>query len=180
ESHLEWARREKPQARVIVVTESVFSMDGDRAPLREIVELKSRFQALLLLDEAHAVGVLGPGGCGLVAEEKLSADVQMGTLSKALGAAGGYICGSTSLIEWLTNRARSFIYSTAPPAAVAAAAIAAIDFLQTPEGENRRRALWKNIEVLHQLLASEPNRKPKSAIFALVIGQENDAITVSH
>ncbi len=177
ESHLEWARREKPQARVIVVTESVFSMDGDRAPLREIVELKSRFQALLLLDEAHAVGVLGASGCGLVAEEKLSADVQMGTLSKALGAAGGYICGSASLIEWLTNRARSFIYSTAPPAAVAAAAIAAIEFLQRPEGEDRRRALWKNIELLHQLLVSQTNRKPESAIFPFVIGQENDAMS---
>ena len=180
ESHLEWARREKPDARIIVVTESVFSMDGDRAPLREIVELKSRFQALLLLDEAHAVGVIGPNGCGLATEEKLSADIQMGTLSKALGAAGGYICGSTSLIEWLTNRARSFIYSTAPPAAVAAAAIAAIEFLQTPAGEQRRRALWKNIELLHQLLASEPNRKPQSAIFPFIIGQENDAVNFAH
>ena len=180
ESHLEWARQEKPDARIIVVTESVFSMDGDRAPLREIVELKSRFHALLLLDEAHAVGVIGPNGCGLAAEEKLSVDIQMGTLSKALGAAGGYICGSTSLIEWLTNRARSFIYSTAPPAAVATAAIAAIEFLQTPEGEERRRALWKNIELLHQLLTNEPNRKPESAIFPLIIGQENDAMNFAH
>jgi 8-amino-7-oxononanoate synthase len=180
ESHLEWARREKPDARIIVVTESVFSMDGDRAPLREIVELKSRFQAMLLLDEAHAVGVIGPNGCGLAAQEKLCADIQMGTLSKALGAAGGYICGSTPLIEWLTNRARSFIYSTAPPAAVAAAAIAAIEFLQTPAGEERRRALWKNIELLQQLLASEPNRKPESAIFPFIIGQENDAMNFAH
>jgi 7-keto-8-aminopelargonate synthetase-like enzyme len=180
ESHLEWARREKPDARIIIVTESVFSMDGDRAPLREIVELKSRFQALLLLDEAHAVGVIGPKGRGLATEEKLSADIQMGTLSKALGAAGGYICGSSSLIEWLTNRARSFIYSTAPPAAVAAAAIAAIEFLQTSEGEERRRALWRNIELLHQSLASETNRKPESAIFPFIIGQENDAMTFAH
>jgi 7-keto-8-aminopelargonate synthetase-like enzyme len=162
------------------VTESVFSMDGDRAPLREIVELKSRFQALLLLDEAHAVGVIGPNGCGLAAQENLSVDIQMGTLSKALGAAGGYICGSTSLIEWLTNRARSFIYSTAPPAAVATAAIAAIEFLQTPAGEERRRALWKNIELLHQLLATETNCKPESAIFPLIIGQENDAMNFAH
>jgi 8-amino-7-oxononanoate synthase len=101
----------------------------------------------------------------------------MGTLSKALGAAGGYICGSTSLIEWLTNRARSFIYSTAPPAAVAAAAIAAIEFLQRPEGEDRRRALWKNVELLHHLLVSETNRKPESAIFPFIIGQENDAMS---
>src|SRR5256714_11138436 len=180
ESHLEWARREKPDARIIIVTESVFSMDGDRARLREIVELKSRFQALLLLDEAHAVGVIGPKGCGLATEEKLSADIQMGTLSKALGAAGGYICGSASLIEWLTNRARSLVYSTAPPAAIAAAAIAAIEFLQTTEGENRRRALWKNIELLHQLLVSETNRKPESAIFPFLVGQENDAMNFSH
>ena len=171
---------EKPDARIIIVTESVFSMDGDRAPLREIVELKSRFQALLLLDEAHAVGVIGPKGCGLATEEKLSADIQMGTLSKALGAAGGYICGSSSLIEWLTNRARSFIYSTAPPAAVAAAAIAAIEFLQTSEGEERRRALWRNIELLHQSLANETNRKPESAIFPFIIGQENDAMNFAH
>ena len=180
ESHLEWARREKPEARIIIVTESVFSMDGDRAPLREIVELKTRFQALLLLDEAHAVGVIGPHGRGLAAEEKLSVDIQMGTLSKALGAAGGYICGATSLIEWLTNRARSLIYSTAPPAAIAAAAIAAIEFLQTSEGEERRSALWKNIDLLRQLLASKTHRKPESAIFPLVLGQENDAMNFAH
>ena len=95
-------------------------MDGDRAPLRELIELKKRFGALLLLDEAHAVGVIGANGRGLAAEEGLSddVDVQMGTLSKALGVSGGYICGSRSLIEWLINRARSFIYSTAPPPAV--------------------------------------------------------------
>src|SRR5437764_9735432 len=73
-----------------------------------------------------------------------------------------------------------FIYSTARPAAVAAAAIAAIEFLQTPAGEQRRRALWKNIELLHQLLASEPNRKPQSAIFPFIIGQENDAVNFAH
>ena len=179
ESHLEWAQREKPQARIVVVTESVFSMDGDRAPLREIVELKSRFQALLLLDEAHAVGVIGPCGCGLAAEENLPVDIQMGTLSKALGAAGGYICGSASLIEWLTNRARSFIYSTAPPAAIAAAAIAAIEFVQGPEGEKRRRALWKNIELLHQLLSTKSNHQPASAIFPFIVGQENDTINLA-
>src|SRR6266576_1420240 len=152
-------------------------MDGYRAPLREIVELKSRFQALLLLDEAHAVGVIGPNGCGLAAEEKLSADIQMGTLSKALGAAGGYICGSTPLIEWLTNRARSFIYSTAPPAAIAAAAIAAIEFLQSAEGEERRRTLWKNIALLYELLA--PDKAPASAIFPLILGDEQQAPDLS-
>src|SRR6266550_2434150 len=96
ESQLDWARRERPQARILIVTESIFSMDGDRAPLRELVELKRRFKALLLLDEAHAIGVIGPNGRGLAAEEKLGhdVDVQMGTLSKALGGRGCYISGS--------------------------------------------------------------------------------------
>src|SRR5207249_4406022 len=106
ESHLEWARREHPGRRVLIVTESVFSMDGDRAPLRELVQLKKQYGALLMLDEAHAVGVIGPHGRGLAAEENLSddVDVQMGTMSKALGASGGYICGSHDLIEWLIKR----------------------------------------------------------------------------
>src|SRR5881409_3452339 len=135
EDHLEWARREHAGKRILILTESVFSMDGDRAPLRELVELKSRFGALLMLDEAHAVGVIGPNGRGLAAAENLNedVDVQMGTLSKALGASGGYICGSRSLIEWLINRARSFIYSTAPPHGIVSAALAAVNFLASPE-----------------------------------------------
>src|ERR1035441_2108078 len=117
------SKREHPNSRIVIVTESVFSMDGDRVPLRELIELKKRFGALLLLDEAHAIGVIGPNGRGLAAEEGLNedVDVQMGTLSKALGGSGGYICGSRSLIEWLINRARSFIYSTASPPPIPAA-----------------------------------------------------------
>ena len=221
ESHLEWARRECPAGRVIIVTESIFSMDGDRAPLAAVVELKSRFNALLFLDEAHAVGVVGEHGRGLAAEQELSSDqalphtprslaerikirvapkprqaeksttaeikpnpladqvdIQMGTLSKALGCSGGYICGPATLIEWLINRARSFIYSTAPPAAIAAAAIAAIEFLQSAEGEERRRTLWKNIALLHELLA--PDKAPASAIFPLILGDEQQALDLSH
>jgi 8-amino-7-oxononanoate synthase len=156
ESHLEWARRRHPGRRVLIVTESVFSMDGDRAPLRELVELKKRFGALLMLDEAHAVGVIGRNGVGLAAEENVSEDVdiQMGTLSKALGASGGYICGSHTLIEWLINRARSFIYSTAPPPAIVAAALAAVDFLASPQGEQRRLLLWDRIKLLRECLLS--------------------------
>jgi len=149
ESHLEWARREHAGKRVLIVTESVFSMDGDRAPLRELVQLKKEFDALLMLDEAHVVGVIGPHGRGLAAAENLSddVDVQMGTMSKALGAMGGYICGSHDLIEWL-------IYSTAPPPAIAAAASAAIDFLSSQEGEERRLLLWKRIQLMEELLQS--------------------------
>ena len=165
-SLLQWARRARlsrrsvakadPGTRVLIMTESVFSMDGDRAPLRDLVELKKRFDTLLMLDEAHALGVIGTNGRGLAAEENVSdsVDVQMGTLSKALGASGGYICGSRSLIEWLINRARSFIYSTAPPPAIAAAATAALDFLASPEGEKRRLLLWERINLLRELLPS--------------------------
>lgn len=107
-----------------------------------------------MLDEAHAVGVIGPRG--RAAEENLSddVDVQMGTMSKALGASGGYICGSHDLIEWLINRARSFIYSTAPPPAIAAAALAAVNFLSSSEGEQRMLLLWEKINLMRQLLLS--------------------------
>jgi 8-amino-7-oxononanoate synthase len=208
ESHLEWARREYAGRRVLIVTESVFSMDGDRAPLREIVQLRRRFNALLMLDEAHAVGVIGPHGRGLAAEENLSddVDVQMGTLSKALGASGGYICGSHDLIEWLINRARSFIYSTAPPPAIAAAVLAAVNFLSSSEGEERRLLLSEKINLMRQLLLSldigrspssskrstlnsesvreqsaqrsTPNA-PTSAIFPLLVGDEQAALNLA-
>jgi 8-amino-7-oxononanoate synthase len=185
ESHLEWARREHPGRRVLVITESVFSMDGDHAPLRELVELKKRFGALLMLDEAHAIGVIGPNGRGLAAEENVSEeiDVQMGTLSKALGTSGGYICGPRTLIDWLINRARSFIYSTAPPPAIAAAALAAVNFLASPEGEERRLLLWERIRLMQQLLpraeAKGEDVAASSAIFPLIVGDEKAALDLA-
>ena len=104
------------RSRVLVVTESVFSMDGDQAPLREIVELKSKYGAWLMVDEAHATGLYGQKRRGLAEESGVQEqiEIQMGTLGKALGAAGGYICGSRLLVEYLINRARSLIFSTAP------------------------------------------------------------------
>ncbi len=185
ESHLEWARREHPGKRVLVITESVFSMDGDHAPLRQLVELKKRFGALLMLDEAHAIGVIGPNGRGLAAEENVSEeiDVQMGTLSKALGTSGGYICGPRTLIDWLINRARSFIYSTAPPPAIAAAALAAVNFLASPEGEERRLLLWERIRLMQQLLpragAKGEDVAASSAIFPLIVGDEKAALDLA-
>ncbi len=182
ESHLQWAEREHPRKRILIVTESVFSMDGDRASLCEIIALKKRFGALLLLDEAHAVGVLGTNGRGLAAAENLNedVDVQMGTLSKALGVSGGYICGSRSLIDWLINRARSFIYSTAPPAAIAAAALTALDFLCSSEGEKRRQLLWRKIDMLHDRLGRDKTSRPSSAIFPWIVGEESAALNLSH
>ena len=184
ESHLEWTKRERPNARIVIVTESVFSMDGDRAPLRELIELKKRFRAILFLDEAHAVGVIGPNGRGLAAETNVNddVDVQMGTLSKALGVSGGYICGSRVLIEWMINRARSFIFSTAPPPALAAAATAALDFLSSREGEERRQLLWRKIDMFARLL-SEVSAKTvasASAIFPWIVGDDRAAVDLSH
>ncbi|HEY3662274.1 MAG TPA: 8-amino-7-oxononanoate synthase [Chthoniobacterales bacterium] len=184
ESHLEWARREHPDARVVVVTESVFSMDGDRAPLRELVELKKRFEATLLLDEAHAIGVIGPHGRGLAAELALEKeiDVQLGTLSKSLGVSGGYICGSRNLVDWLINRARSFIFSTAPPPALAAATTAAIRFLNSEEGDARRKLLWRRIVQFRKLLpdGGAVFGKPSAAIIPWMVGDERRALDLAH
>src|SRR5437879_13479072 len=115
-------------ARILLITESVLSMDGYRAPLREIVKLKKDFGAQLFLDDAHATGVIGRNGRGLAIEENLSqeVDVQMGTLSKALGVSGGYICGSRDMTAWRINLARSFILSKAAPLSLGTAANAAI------------------------------------------------------
>jgi 8-amino-7-oxononanoate synthase len=183
ESLLESARREFPEARIVLATEAVFSMDGDRAPLRELVELKKRFNALLLLDEAHAAGVLGSHGRGLAAELGLEEeiDIQMGTLGNSLGVSGGYICGSRSLIDWLINRARSFVFSTAPPPALAAAATAAIEFLLSADGEARSKTLWRRIVQLRKLLPEQEERfgKPGAAIIPWMVGDEQRALDLA-
>src|SRR5207253_10376288 len=106
-----------------VVTETIFSMDGDVAPLRDLVKLKEKYGGWLMIDEAHATGLFGSRRRGLAEESGVRehVEIQMGTLGKALGSAGGYIAGSRALIEYLLNKARSFIFSTAPPASVSAA-----------------------------------------------------------
>jgi 7-keto-8-aminopelargonate synthetase-like enzyme len=107
----------------------------------------------------------------------------MGTLSKALGTSGAYICGSHNLIEWLINRARSFIYSTAPPPAIAGAALAAVDFLTSHEGEERRLLLWKRIRLMHELLSrielNEKHVAASSAIFPWIVGGEQAALNLA-
>ena len=180
ESHLAWARDNFPEARVVVVTEAVFSMDGDWALLAEIVELKQRFGALLLLDEAHAVGVIGAHGRGLAEQLGLAGavDIHMGTLSKALGVSGGYVCGGRQLIELLVNRARSFIYSTAPSPAVAAAGCAAVEWMLSAAGEKRRQQLRQNLaqfaSEMPPLFSGE--RKVQSAIVPVIVGKAEAAL----
>ena len=176
ESHLRWARTR--QGRILVVAESVYSMDGDVAPLREIVELKDRHGAWLFLDEAHGVGVLGARGRGLAEASGVEGriEVQMGTLGKALGAHGAYITGHRLLRDFLINRARSFIYSTAPPAPVAAAAAKAVEILGGTEGASLLESLWKNIRSLGAAL--EMPASP-SAIVPVIVGAESAAVAAS-
>jgi 7-keto-8-aminopelargonate synthetase-like enzyme len=165
------------QARTLIVTESVFSMDGDHAPLRDLVELKDKYGVWLMVDEAHATGLYGTHRRGLAEELGVSdrIEIQMGTLGKALSAAGGYICGSRALIDYLINHARSFIFSTAPVPAAAAAAIAAIQLVQSSEGEIRRARLWQRVAELTSAIRHPQSALP-SAIIPIMIGDEVQAV----
>ena len=168
EDKLKWAdtnskaENGKRKAETVVVTESIFSMDGDAAPLKQIVALKDKHGAWLMLDEAHATGVIGKNGRGLAEELGVSSriEIQMGTLGKALGASGGYICGSRALIDYLVNRARSFIFSTAPVPAAAAAATAGIRLIQSSEGEMRRERLKSRVKGFHSSFVISKRRHP--------------------
>ena len=138
--------------RRFIITDSVFSVDGDLAPLQDLVELKDRYGACLMIDEAHATGVLGPRGAGLAAALGLTqrVEVHMGTFSKALGSLGGFVAGDRRLIDYLHNRARSFIYSTAMPPPVLGAIAAALDIV-TQEPERRRYLLTEAERFRHTL-----------------------------
>jgi 8-amino-7-oxononanoate synthase len=171
------------KGRILIVTESIFSMDGDAAPLREIVELKERHGAWLFVDEAHATGLYGATGAGLIAAMKLSARVEivMGTLSKALGSVGGYVAGSRILIDWLTNRARSFVYSTALPPGVIAASRAAVDLARGPEGHALRARLRENIAHFQARLPAPWKKQvtTTSAIQPLICGESLVALQLA-
>jgi 8-amino-7-oxononanoate synthase len=180
EKKLAWASTRHPGSRVLIVTESVFSMDGDLAPLLNIVELKERFGAWLMVDEAHATGLFGERRSGLVEEFGLTdrIEIQLVTLGKALGVAGGAVCGRRSLIDLLINRARPFIYSTAPPPAQAAAAKAAVELVQTSAGQELRQRLWAMVEHLKTALlaAGLAPGVVRSPIVPIIIGSETAAL----
>jgi 7-keto-8-aminopelargonate synthetase-like enzyme len=169
--------------RVLIVTESVFSMDGDLAPLRDLVALKEKYGAWLMVDEAHATGLFGGGRRGLAEEHGVAGqiEVQMGTLGKAVGAAGGYVCGSRALVDCLVNRARSFIFSTAPAPAQAAAAQAGIELIRSAEGRERRERLWSLVDLLKSELinAGWPLGAVRSPIVPLIVGAERRALAVA-
>ena len=178
---LQWAARR--EGHTLVITESVFSMDGDLAPILNLIELKEKYGAWLMVDEAHATGLFGKGRRGLIEEFGVGdrVDIQMGTLGKALGSAGGDICGSQQLVDLLINRARSFVFSTAPVPAQAAAAKAAVDWVQTGEAEIARTRLWALVDQLKNGLIQRGWQLPvvRSAILPLIVGDESDATVLS-
>jgi glycine C-acetyltransferase/8-amino-7-oxononanoate synthase len=168
--------------RTLIVTETVFSMDGDLAPLVEIVALKEKYGAWLMIDEAHATGLYAQNRRGLAeaagVEDKI--DVTLGTLSKALGCLGGFVVGSQMLIDFLRNRARSLIYSTALPPGVCAAAAAAVEFVMGAEGRLRRDKLWHNVSLMKNGLSKLGiQNESRSPIIPIIIGDAAAAVNMS-
>jgi 8-amino-7-oxononanoate synthase len=137
----EGLRRPGRFRRRLLLTESLFSMDGDVAPLSALATLAADHDAIFVVDEAHALGTMGPHGRGLCAAARVEPDVLVGTLGKAFGSAGGFATGSSALREYLVNRARTFVFATAPPPPVAGAAMAAVRLAAGAEGDRRRARL---------------------------------------
>jgi 8-amino-7-oxononanoate synthase len=178
--HLEWGLRRAAGRAALIATDGVFSMDGDVAPLPELAGLARRHHCRLLVDEAHATGCIGPGGRGSVAAAGLSGevDVIVGTLGKALGGYGAYVCGSAEMVDFLVNSARPFIFSTAPPPPAVAAAQAALELLAERPGLVER--LRANAAALRDALHSE-GLEPigsETQIVPLVIGEAEDAMAL--
>ena len=167
--------------RRLIVTDTVFSMDGDIAPLRDLVRLAKAHNAWLMVDEAHACGVFGPTGAGLVEELGLGDDVpvQMGTLSKAAGSFGAYVAGSRELIDYLINTARSFIFTTALPPAVAAASRAALRIIR--DEPERRERLRRNADLLRRELQGLgfDTLESVSPVIPVVVGKAEEAVGLS-
>jgi len=160
-----------PEGRILIIAESLHSMDGDFVDLQSLVALKNRFGAWLLLDEAHASGVMGPAGAGWAAEQRLSpeVDVHLGTLGKALGSSGGFVAARALVIDHFLNEARTFLFGTAPAPAAMAAAGQALEIVRSTEGSNLREKLQANIRLF-----SAGQADPKKGPIAIKIFKSND------
>ncbi|MFC1855122.1 8-amino-7-oxononanoate synthase [Thermodesulfobacteriota bacterium] len=165
----------------VIVTDGVFSMDGDIAPLKELLRLAEKYDAMLIVDDAHATGVLGEGGSGTISHLGIKSDriIQMGTLSKALGCFGAFVAGNRDVIEYLINKARSFIYTTALPPSSAAAAIEAVKIAK--RGDKLREKLFNNVEYIRTKLISAgfEVQNSESHIIPLMIGDVDRAVALS-
>ncbi|MCB1214070.1 MAG: 8-amino-7-oxononanoate synthase [Deltaproteobacteria bacterium] len=177
-------RSKHPQVPILIATESVFSMEGDLCPLEEILNLAESFEAYVYLDEAHATGVFGKSGAGISESFRqhsaFSRLIQMGTLGKALGCFGAYVAGSQTLIDYLINQARTFIYATALPPALCLAVEAALKIVQ--EEPERRKKLWQNIEAFREIWGEKnPDQHLKciSPIISIPLGEPKLSLDLS-
>jgi 8-amino-7-oxononanoate synthase len=175
-------RKSSKYNRKLIVTDSVFSMDGDLAPLPDIVRIAGKHKAMVMVDEAHGTGVFGKNGRGVVEHFNLNKEVYivMGTLSKAIGSLGGYVCGDIDLINYLRNKARSFMYTTALPPAVCAASIAGIKLIQNDP--SLRESLWRNVRFIKEKLKSLNFSviSSESPIIPILIGDSQKAVDMSN
>jgi 8-amino-7-oxononanoate synthase len=179
--HLEWGLRKAEGRGSLIVSDGVFSMDGDVAPIEGLVRLAHRYDCRLMIDEAHATGAIGPGGRGSVAAAGLSdeVDVVVGTLGKALGSYGAYICGSRVLVDYLINVARPFIFSTAPPPPSVAAADAALEVLIS--NPHRVERLGANAKMMREALLAEglPLAPSETQIVPVMVGDPELTVQLS-
>ena len=178
--HLEYGLNQAGRRAQLIVTDGVFSMDGDVAPLVELVELARRYGCRVMVDEAHGTGTLGPGGRGAVAAAGLTGevDVLVGTLGKALGGYGAYVCASTEIVELLVNVARPFVFSTAPPPPSVGAALAALTLLS--ERPTLVEQLRRNAAILREALSANglATGRSRTQIVPVVVGGASLAVTL--
>jgi 8-amino-7-oxononanoate synthase len=179
--HLAWGLREAEGRGSLIVTDGVFSMDGDVAPLTEIVELARRFDARVMVDDAHGTGTIGPDGRGSVAAAGLEdeVDVLVGTLGKSLGSYGAYVCCDRPMAKYLVNSARTLIFSTALGPPQVAAAMAALELLR--EEPRRVERLQRNSRILRDALADEglPTGAGETPIVPVIVGDADAAVSAS-
>jgi 8-amino-7-oxononanoate synthase len=175
-------KRRAARRRTLIVTDGVFSMDGDLAPLPELVEVAERYDAQVFVDDAHGTGVMGPDGRGTPAHFGIERRLpfQMGTLGKALGTSGAYLVGTESMIQYMINAARSFVYTTAPPPDTCAASVAALEVMQAEPA--RRERLWKNRARLASGLQQLGFRLADSAspILPVLIGEAEKTMSLAN
>jgi 8-amino-7-oxononanoate synthase len=184
--HLDLASADKrltalgpPARRRLLITESLFGMDGHVAPLSDLAQLAKRHDAALIVDEAHALGVSGPSGRGLCCQYQVIPDVLIGTLGKAFGASGGFAAGTQLLRDYLVNHSRTFIFTTAIPPPIAAAALAALGIIEAPEGQALRDVLSDRASHFSASLPPRHRPAPGTAIFPIIFGPDTATLEAS-
>lgn len=167
----------------LIVTDGVFSMDGDLAPLTELLALAERHDALLIVDDAHGFGVLGENGCGILEALQLHSErlIYIGTLGKAAGISGAFICGEATLVEFILQKARPYIYSTATPPAIAHALLCSLQLITSAEGKQRRQQLGQIIATwqAEMVFSSWQKMTSTTAIQPIILGENKTALAVA-